>query len=248
MQSAQTVAQNGQFTKYLDDHNIEHILAQKGDHRKQGKVERFIKTIRGRIEKYFTAKNTVVWHDSLQKIVSQYNKSFHSSIGKPPSKVTKADAEEIRNNDMKKASEIYRTKIDDIKEGDTVRAVKSKSLFEKGGTPSFQKNLFVVKKKHAGTFKLENKDGGNILKQDYRRYQLRKIKTVDVDKPDDKPEVIKKGVEVRKKVIQDKRVDRKMNKEGIKKIPIILTAKTRKQQKKQDEHDAAIAAMDSLNT
>ena len=50
-------------------------------------VERFSRTLKGKMWKYFTANNTLKYIDVLQKLVRSYNHSRHRSIGMRPSDV-----------------------------------------------------------------------------------------------------------------------------------------------------------------
>ena len=51
-------------------------------------AERAIKTIKGRIYKFFTHKQTHRYIDILQDVTGAYNNSVHRSIGMAPAKVT----------------------------------------------------------------------------------------------------------------------------------------------------------------
>ncbi len=48
--------------------------------RKKKTVERFIRTLKGKMWKYFTAKNMLKYREILQKSVKSYNHSRHRSI------------------------------------------------------------------------------------------------------------------------------------------------------------------------
>ena len=52
-------------------------------------VERFNRTIKSRIWKYFSAKRTYKYIDVIQDLVDGYNKSYHRSIKMSPIQVTK---------------------------------------------------------------------------------------------------------------------------------------------------------------
>ena len=54
-------------------------------------VERFNRTLKGKMWKYFTANNTLKYVDVLQKLVRSYNNSRHRSIGMRPSDVNHAN-------------------------------------------------------------------------------------------------------------------------------------------------------------
>ena len=68
------------------------------------------------------------WVDILEKITQNYNNTFHNSIGMPPSHVTLANTEKIRNK-------LYGGRPSpkcDLKKGDVVRIPIEKSIFKKG--------------------------------------------------------------------------------------------------------------------
>ena len=47
-------------------------------------IERWNRTIKGRMWRYFSAKNTYVYFDVLPKLVNDYNKAKHSTIKMSP--------------------------------------------------------------------------------------------------------------------------------------------------------------------
>ena len=64
-------------------------LFAKHSERKAQIVERFNKTIKGLMFRYFTKKNTRRYIDILQDIASKYNASYHRSVKMPPKDVNK---------------------------------------------------------------------------------------------------------------------------------------------------------------
>ena len=59
-------------------------------------VERFNRTLKTRMWKYFPAKNTRVYIDILQDIVQGYNNSYHRSIGRTPASVNLLNVGQVR--------------------------------------------------------------------------------------------------------------------------------------------------------
>ena len=51
-------------------------------------VERFNRTVKEKMYRYFTAKYTRRYTDILQDLVHAYNNTYHRSIGMPPTDVT----------------------------------------------------------------------------------------------------------------------------------------------------------------
>ena len=58
-------------------------------------VERWNGTLKTKMFRYFTAKNTLKYIDVLPALVKAYNHSFHSSIQEKPVNVTKENENEI---------------------------------------------------------------------------------------------------------------------------------------------------------
>ena len=56
---------------------------------KQRLTERVIKTLKSKILRYLTHKQTHIWIDVLQPITNSYNSTYHQSIQCSPVSVTK---------------------------------------------------------------------------------------------------------------------------------------------------------------
>ena len=73
----------------LKDRNIEHLYAQNTEI-KANYVERVIKTMKARITRYMTYKQSYRYIDHLGDFNENYNSTFHRTIGMAPEKVTKS--------------------------------------------------------------------------------------------------------------------------------------------------------------
>ena len=73
---------NRTFQRWLDEQGIQHF-SNEGD-AKASVVERFNRTLKERLYRYFTAANTVRFDDVLPELVQGYNATRHRSIGMPP--------------------------------------------------------------------------------------------------------------------------------------------------------------------
>jgi transposase InsO family protein len=67
---------NSTFQGIVDKYGIKHYTSEPGNHTQQGKVERVIRTLREKIEKYFTLTGTVAF--SLLLIHLRLQKQIHS--------------------------------------------------------------------------------------------------------------------------------------------------------------------------
>jgi hypothetical protein len=72
----------------LKQRGIQHLFAQNTEI-KANYVERVIKTIKSKIYRYFTHKQSYNYVKDLQKFANSYNKTYHRTIGMPPNKVNK---------------------------------------------------------------------------------------------------------------------------------------------------------------
>ena len=108
-------------------------------------VERFNCTLKTRMWKYFTSKNTFVYIDILQDIVHGYNNSYHRSIGQSPVSVNLLNVGQVRRklygNSWAKPIRELKFKL-----GDQVRSSKSCCTFKKGYLPSWTQEIFTVTK------------------------------------------------------------------------------------------------------
>ena len=77
---------NGTLQQWLKNKGINHFSTE-GDG-KTSIVERFNRTLKGRMYRYFTAANTLKYSDVLLDLVNQYNADRHRSIGMAPKDVT----------------------------------------------------------------------------------------------------------------------------------------------------------------
>ena len=77
---------NRTFQRWLDEQDIKHFSTE-GD-AKASVVERFNRTLKERLYRYFTAANTLRFDDVLPELVQGYNATRHRSIGMAPQDVT----------------------------------------------------------------------------------------------------------------------------------------------------------------
>ena len=108
---------------------------------KASMVERFIKTLKGRLERYFTENNTERWIDVLQDISAALNNSINRSIGMAPIDV---------NFETQKL--VFKTLYGSqtppsdcqFQLGDLVRIPLPKNIFTKGYKAAWTKELYKV--------------------------------------------------------------------------------------------------------
>ena len=128
-------------------------------------VERFNRTLRTKLWKHFTAKNSQRYIEVLPKILHGYNHRVHSSIKVAPVDVTVYNAESVWRT-LYQYTPTKNNKNPRFKTGDLVRISKAKNIFEQGYKTNWTKEIFVivkVLKKTLPEYKLQDLKGENIL-------------------------------------------------------------------------------------
>ena len=141
-------------------------------------AERFIRTLRGKIEVHFIKSVSTVWYKNLQDIVNEYNSTRHRTLGMSPNEAL----------DPKNYAEIFdkmygdasynpkARKFDKLKVGDKVRITIKKSIFEKGATVSWTEEIFTITEvldSRPTTYLLQDLEGEKLEGAFYRE-QLQK--------------------------------------------------------------------------
>jgi len=108
-------------------------------------VERFHRTLRGRMWRYFTANNTKRWIEVLPKLLHSYNNRPHGALDAgryTPSQVVKdvllrAHLRKQRNAQERIIKPRYSV-------GDYVRLSRAKKVFQHGYTANWTREIFVI--------------------------------------------------------------------------------------------------------
>ena len=131
------------FKKY----KIKYVTTQNPDV-KAAVVERVNRTLKTRMWRYLTHKNTHRYIDVLDQLVNAYNNSAHSSLGKGlrPVDVESADKNVIYKVLMHMYKKMVRRRKPKLKVGDTVRIAKDKDKFTKGYDTNWSKEVFLIKR------------------------------------------------------------------------------------------------------
>ena len=134
---------NATFKKLLDKHKI-HMYSTFNEG-KAVVIERFIRTLKYIMWKYFTANNTRFYLDALDQMVKNYNDKVHSTI-KTTSKESSKDINrgKVYFNIIRKQNKSH-TNIK-YKKGDKVRISNYKRHFGKGYTPNWTEEIVTIDK------------------------------------------------------------------------------------------------------
>ena len=127
-------------------------------------VERWNRTMKEKMYKYFSANSTRRYIDVLDEMVSIYNNARHSSIKMTPAKAS------VKANERVVWLNLYGGLYPEpgkpkFKVGDRVRITRKKGTFEKGYTPRWTEELFTVSRVQytdPPTYKITDYNGEEI--------------------------------------------------------------------------------------
>lgn len=161
---------NTAVKKFLAQHDISYNTT-RDPVTKAAICERFIRTIKAIIYKYFTYTKDSKYVDILGLLVAVYNKRKHSAIGMPPAEVSDSNVLKVWQHMQKRKKTSSKRYI--YKVGETVRVSNPKTLFEKGYKPKWSTELFTIDKcvwKSPVVYRLRDSDGslikGNFYEQE----------------------------------------------------------------------------------
>ena len=132
-----------EFQKFLKKNDINFRIARSPD-TKACIAERFNRTIKSKIWRYFTFANTKRYIDILQDLVKGYNNSIHTSIKMTPASVTLENAHQALSNIRKKFKPTIRKAKYSVNQH--VRISRSRGVFEKGYVAGYTEEIFKIVK------------------------------------------------------------------------------------------------------
>ena len=135
---------NRTLRAYLEKHKIKIYIL--NSEMKAAVVERFNRTLKEKMWRYFTHKQSYRYLGVLSDLVFSYNNSFHRTIKTSPSQVTKTNEDQIwqtiyGHGKQEPSEKPIKFKF---KVGDLVRISKAKTIFEKGYTANWTRELFKI--------------------------------------------------------------------------------------------------------
>ena len=169
---------NKEVKPVLKKHDID-LFSTENDEIKSGIVERFNRTLKSRMWKYFTAEKTNRYLDVLQDLINSYNATYHSSIKMAPNDVNKQNEHDVWNNLYGKYRKPTKPKL---KVGDYVRISKTSRPFKKGYLPNWSEEIFRVAsivKTVPVTYEIKEENGtlirGTFYEKELQKTQRKKV-------------------------------------------------------------------------
>ena len=170
---------NNDFQDFLIKNKI-NFFTSKDETIKCAIVERFNRTLKSRMFKYFTSKGTRNYLPILQDLVKNYNNTYHRTIKMRPVDVTKSNTQKVFENiyRVKNRKQLKNTENSKMKTGDRVRLQYLRKPFDKGYYPNWTDEIFTIEKVQNGdkriVFKLKDYSGEEIEQRFYPE-ELQKI-------------------------------------------------------------------------
>ena len=168
---------NRKFQQWLEEKHI-HFFTTENDDIKASIVERFNRTLKSRMWRYFTRHNTLTYVDVLGDMVDVYNRTPHRSIGMAPSDVTSKNKARVW---FRLYADPVEYKEPSLCVGDTVRISKSRRTFKKGYLAQWTQEIFTIVKRQSTqppTFVLADYSG-ELLKGSFYPQELQKVDKLD---------------------------------------------------------------------
>ena len=168
---------NRRFQQWLKSHKVHHFTTENEDI-KASIVERFNRTLKSKLWRYFSRHDTLTYMDVLDSMVNVYNRTPHRSIGMAPDDVSSGN----------KACVWFRLYADPVaykepslRVGDSVRISKARRAFKKGYLPQWTEEIFTVVERRSTqppTFVLADYSG-EVLKGTFYPQELQKVSKTD---------------------------------------------------------------------
>ncbi|KAJ8048841.1 hypothetical protein HOLleu_01315 [Holothuria leucospilota] len=132
---------NRPFQQFLRAHHIHFFTT--NNETKASVVERFNRTLKTKMWRYFTANGTRTYIDVLQKFLVGYNRRKHSSIGMAPVNVNRRNQEQVwqrlYGNISKSSVPAFKFNL-----GDAVQISMATQPFQKGYLPQWTEEVFTI--------------------------------------------------------------------------------------------------------
>jgi len=172
---------NVHFQRLMSEYNVHHYTSENED-LKASVVERFNRTLKERMFRYFSANDTRRYLNVLDDLIKSYNNTYHRSIGMAPSQVSAENEQTVRDR-LYGTGSVGKKKFS-FRVGDTVCIVMQRLPFIKGYEEGiWLRELFVVSKQISTkpvTYELVDMDGESIKGAFYEQ-ELQKVRKPDED-------------------------------------------------------------------
>ena len=169
-------------TSLMKSLGIKQMFAQ--NEKKAAVSERTIKTIKSKIFRYLTYKNSLKYIDELQNFADSYNSAIHRTISMPPNTVNSENEEDVRLATYFSHKQNYKHDSFKFKAGDRVRITHLRNPFSREYDQRWSGEVFTVAKRFRRggipIYRLKDYDGDDISGGFYQQ-ELQKVQLNDND-------------------------------------------------------------------
>jgi len=167
--------------RYFQDKGVTHHISETDEINKQAIVERFNRTLALLLKRWRDGTGREDWHNVLDDLVDNYNKSYHRTLKGRPIDVWNGNAEN-------KQTPLYMFEAE-IEVGDLVRLKLIKDIFSKGDSTKYSEEVYVVVEKKDAVengrklkkFRIKNVDTNHVLtkpREFWKDYELKKVDSI----------------------------------------------------------------------
>lgn len=163
---------NSSVKTVMKEYSIAHFSTPTKTPWKASIAERVIRTLKTRLWRWFQFSKSTNWMSVLSQFVENYNSTPHKSIGMAPNEVNKENQKQVRDRLFPEQA----IKIEcSRKVGDLVRKLRVKQKYEKGFTPKWSEEIYIISKQIQSNgvcwYRLSEQNG-NVLPGIYYSHQL----------------------------------------------------------------------------
>lgn len=182
--------------QYFRDKLIHKHVAQSPDV-KAAIAERFVQTLKSRLYKYFSIKETSRWVDFLPHLVDAINRSVCRITRLRPIDINFENGDAVWEQLYGDSFDTHITQRPKFQRGDKVRIAKEKTPFDKMYLPNYSEEIYRVKKlqrrKLPTTYELVTKEGvpitGKFYNEELSRTKFGRERRLYIDKVLDERQV-----------------------------------------------------------
>ena len=188
--------------KYLEENDIENDFYLADSH-KLGIINRFHRTLKGKLDAYFISNNTVKWIDVIDDIIKNYNSTYHTGINVTPKEANEnpiIEGEII--NERREKTRLMGEKEIIFLIDDKIRVKNKKAVFEKSKA-TYSHQVYKIVKVNKNTVRASAGDGEKEVT--YKKTDITKVDAVENETGNDK---------IVKAIAEDKAA-RRLAREGI---------------------------------
>ena len=182
-----TMVQSDKGTEFLNS-TFQSMLRRRGIHfytsenedLKGSVVERFNRTLKTKMYRYFTHANMRRYVDVLDDILHSYNNMYHMSIGMAPAEVGPHNEEEVRARLYPERPKSYKWKHD---VGNRVHITMQHQPFRKGYLGQWSEDIFeIVSRLPTVPVTYELRDlAGELIEGRFYEYEVQKVVKSDAE-------------------------------------------------------------------